>query len=105
VARDGLSALLWFGLSIMAVWRVTHLLHVEDGPWGILRRGRDVAIRLGGGELLDCFFCLSLWTSAPVALWLESEWPPRVVVWLALSAGAILLEVKGLGGPPAVDEG
>lgn len=95
-----------FGLGVLAVWRVTHLLHAEHGPWGLLARARALARRLGLGELVECFFCLSLWTSAPCAWWLGASWPERAVAWLALSAGAILIEVKALGGPavPPVEE-
>jgi hypothetical protein len=95
----------WFALGVLAVWRITHLLHVEHGPWGSVARGRAVASRLGLGELVSCFFCLSLWTAAPAALWLASGWPERIATWLGLSAGAILIEVRGLGAPPEPEEG
>ena len=88
----------WFVLGVLAVWRVTHLLHVEHGPWGVLAKARDAAERLGLGELVQCFFCLSLWTAVPFAFWLATSWPGRAITWLGLSAGAILIEVAGLGG-------
>lgn len=88
----------WFVLGVLAVWRVTHLLHLEHGPWGLFERGRALGRRIGIGELVDCFFCLSLWTAVPVAWWLGSTWPERLVAWLACSAGAILIEVNGLRG-------
>ena len=94
----------WFGLGVLAVWRITHLLHVEHGPWGLIARGRANAARLGLRELVGCFYCLSLWTAAPAAWWLASSWPARLVTWLGLSAGAILLEVRGLGGPSTEEE-
>jgi hypothetical protein len=93
---------LWLVLGVLAVWRATHLLHAEHGPWGLIARGRAASGRLGLGELFQCFFCLSLWTSAPVAFWLAPTWPGRVVAWLALSAGAIIVEVRLLGGPSSV---
>jgi hypothetical protein len=43
--------------------------------------------------VVKCFFCLSLWLALPVAWWMTSGWPARAVTWLALSAGAILIEV------------
>lgn len=92
---------LWFSLGVLAVWRLTHLLHAEHGPFGLLARGRAASVRLGLGELFQCFFCLSLWTAAPVALWLASSWPERALTWLALSGAAILVEIKGTGGPAA----
>jgi hypothetical protein len=90
----------WFVLAVLAVWRVTHLLHVEHGPWGVLTRLRGGADRVGLGDLFACFYCLSLWIAAPTAWWLASTWSGRLVAWLALSAGAILIEVRGIGSPP-----
>jgi hypothetical protein len=80
---------------------MTHLLHLEHGPWGAFEAGRTLARKAGFGELVDCFFCLSLWTSAPVALWIGETWPERFIAWLACSAGAILIEVRLLHGGPS----
>jgi hypothetical protein len=102
---EGSGSWYGFGLGVLAVWRVTHLLHAEHGPWGVFARGRAAAARLGLGELPRCFFCLSLWTAAPVAWWLAPTWSARAVTWLALSAGAILIEILALGGAAGpVDE-
>lgn len=90
----------WFGLGVLAVWRVTHLLHVEHGPWGVFARVRAAAPSLGLGDLFGCFYCLSFWTATLAAWWLASSWQGRLLTWLALSAGAILLEVRGIGAPP-----
>ena len=82
----------WVAIATLAVWRVTHLLAAEDGPWDLLARLRR---RLGGGlwgDLLDCFYCLSLWLAAPAAWWIGESWAERAVLWPALSGGAILLE-------------
>jgi hypothetical protein len=79
-------------VGVLAVWRVTHLLNAEDGPW-------DASVRLrrwtGDGFLgraLDCFLCLSLWVAAPVAAILARGAVDGVLLWLALSGGAALLE-------------
>ena len=73
---------------------------------GLLARRAPGRPGVGLGDLVRCFFCLSLWTAAPAALWLGSSWPGRAVTWLGLSAGAILIEVRALGGPsaPVVEE-
>jgi hypothetical protein len=104
-------------LGLLAVWRITHLLAAEDGPGEILARLRRLAGSGFWGRLLDCFLCLSLWAAAPVA-WLLARgvpsvaaspgggqgvaasggpagsggWALAVLLWLALSAGAILIE-------------
>ena len=79
-------------LGSLGVWRLTHLLNAEDGPWAIFVRLRAAAGNGIWGELLDCFHCLSLWISVPFALALGVGWEQRVLLWLALSAAAILLE-------------
>jgi hypothetical protein len=82
----------WLTLGVLSVWRVTHLLNAEDGPWDLVVRLRR---RAGNGfwaKLMDCFYCLSLWIAAPAAYFIGSRWFERLLLWLALSAGAILLE-------------
>ena len=44
------------------------------------------------GRLMDCFYCLSLWTAAPVAWVIGATHTERVLLWLAASGGAILVE-------------
>ena len=82
-----------FILSALAVWRLTHLLAEEDGPWDLIVRLRS---RLGGGffgSLMDCFYCLSLWFSLPFAVWLANGgWVAILLHWQALSGAACLLE-------------
>lgn len=82
----------WLVLGILSVWRMTHLLHAEDGPWDLLVRLREAFGASLGGKLLDCFFCLSLWLAAPLAFFLGENLKERLLLWPALSAGAILLE-------------
>jgi hypothetical protein len=81
-----------FLLGIMAVWRITHLLNAEDGPWEVVVRLRRIAGEGFWGQLLDCFYCLSVWIAAPFALCLGTKLSDRILLWPALSAGAILLE-------------
>lgn len=82
----------WLLVGVLCVWRVTHLLNAEDGPWDLLVRLRRRAGQGFFGELLDCFYCLSVWISAPLAWWLGSGWKERLLLWPALSAGAIFVE-------------
>jgi hypothetical protein len=82
----------WLILGVLTVWRISHLLHGEDGPWNIVVHLREAAGSGFWGKLLDCFHCLSIWTALPVALTLRSDWLECFLLWLALSAGAILLE-------------
>lgn len=81
-----------FILATLAVWRVTHLLASEDGPADLVFRLRA---KLGSGflgKLMDCFYCLSLWIAAPFALLVTRQVMSYLLVWLALSGAACLLE-------------
>ena len=94
-----------FLLGILSVWRITHLLHAEDGPWDGVVRLRRRAGEGFWGQMLDCFYCLSVWIAAPFAIFLGQKPGERILLWPALSAGAILLERvtdRGHGEAPAL---
>lgn len=95
----------WLLLGTLGVWRITHLLHAEDGPWKLLTKLRELLGRTLLGQLFDCFYCLSLWISAPFA-WLTGEdWKERLLLWPAFSGAAILLErvsARDPSPPPAI---
>lgn len=78
--------------GILATWRVAHLITAEDGPWNLVARLRRRAGAGFFGDLMDCFYCTSIWVAVPFAYWVGGEWTSRVVAWLALSGGAILIE-------------
>jgi hypothetical protein len=84
--------LYWLILGVLTVWRITHLLQAEDGPWDLVVWLRRAVGNGFWGKLLDCFHCLSLWVSAPTACLLGRGWKEGVFLWLSLSGGAILLE-------------
>ena len=41
---------------------------------------------------MDCFYCLSVWVAAPLSLTVTRRRAELPAVWLALSAGACLVE-------------
>lgn len=89
-----------FVLSVLATWRVSHLLASEDGPWDVVARLRR---RLGAsmlGRMMDCFGCVSLWVALPFSLFPVRDPLAVFVCWLALSGAAMLLEQ--LRPPPLV---
>jgi hypothetical protein len=79
-------------LGILTVWRITHFLQAEDGPWDVVIRLRRRAGEGFWGKLLDCFYCLSAWVALPFAVLIGEKWLERVLLWPSLSAAAILLE-------------
>lgn len=82
----------WLTIGILGVWRITHLLAAEDGPFDVVVRLRRRAGAGFWGSLLDCFYCLSLWVAVPFAWFLGEDWKERALLWPALSGAAILLE-------------
>lgn len=86
------GVLLLLVAGILATWRLTHLIVAEDGPWNVVARLRHIAGPGFLGQMMDCFNCCSIWVALPMAPWLGDDWPARLVAWLALSGGAILLE-------------
>jgi len=81
-----------FVLTVLATWRVSHLLASEDGPWEVVARLRW---RLGAsmlGRMMDCFGCVSLWVALPFSLFVVRDPLAVVICWLALSGAAMLLE-------------
>ena len=82
----------WLSLAILCVWRITHLLHAEHGPWEVLERLRQRAGTGFWGSLLDCFYCLSVWVAAPLALVVGETVMEKILLWPALSGAACLLQ-------------
>ena len=82
----------WLALGVLVVWRLTHLLQAEDGPWDIVVRLRRKVGDGFWGQLQDCFYCLSLWVALPFAFLLGQTLREQLLLWPALSAGAIFLE-------------
>lgn len=87
----------WFAfvLSIFASWRLTHLLAHEDGPWDLVVRLRALLGNNVLGRLMDCFYCVSVWVAAPFGVLVGRTAQECVLVWLALSGAACLLERMG----------
>jgi hypothetical protein len=86
-----------FVLASLATWRVTHLLSHEDGPADAIVRLRAALGESVLGQLMDCFKCLSLWVAAPAALFVTRVPLDWLLVWLALSGAACLLQAVFFG--------
>lgn len=93
--------MLQFVIGALAVWRISLLLHAEDGPGAVFVRLRRALGRGFWGQVLDCFQCTSMWVAAPFACLLGATWTERLVLWPALSGAAIVLErVTPRAAPP-----
>ncbi|HEX7584899.1 MAG TPA: DUF1360 domain-containing protein, partial [Prolixibacteraceae bacterium] len=80
-----------FLICSLAVWRITHLLSQEDGPFDAVIQFRKLFGQSFFGNLLDCFYCLSLWVAVPFAILLCHQWLEGIVTWVSLSGAACLL--------------
>ena len=76
-------------LAMLACWRLTSLLVYESGPFQLFDRLRTLPFLC---ELLACFWCTSVWTAALLAVLAARQASEWLVTWLALSAGAILID-------------
>jgi hypothetical protein len=91
-AHKGKMKFYWLVLGILTVWRITHFLWAEDGPWDMVIQLRQWAGESFWRKLLDCFYCLSVWVSVPLAYLIGESWLERLLLWPSLSGGAILFE-------------
>lgn len=83
----------FFVVTVLAVWRITHLIHAEDGPFDLIVRLRRKVGQGFWGTLMDCFYCLSLWIAAPAAWLLGRDWPEWLLYWPAISAAVIFIKM------------
>jgi hypothetical protein len=81
-----------FALSALGVWRITHMVSSEAGPWDCFTRARRAVEGRWPATLLSCFYCLSVWVAIPFAITTGSGLRELILLWMALSAAAILLE-------------
>lgn len=86
------SMIVEFVIGTLATWRVASMLTREEGPYALFSRLRGPEPARGLRGALHCFYCASVWVAAPVARFV-APWSLRsVVIWLALSGGACLLD-------------
>lgn len=82
----------WFFIFSLVIWRLTHLLTKEDGPFDIIFHLRKKTGNGLFGKLLDCFYCTSIWVALPFGIRQGNFWWEKLLFWIALSGAACLLE-------------
>jgi hypothetical protein len=83
-----------FGMAVLASWRITHLLAREDGPADVVLHLRLWLGNTFFGRLIDCFACLGVWVSAPLAVFVSPHPLDWIMSWLAGAGAAYLLELR-----------
>jgi Protein of unknown function (DUF1360) len=81
-----------FFIFALAVWRVTHLIQAEDGPWDVIFKIRKWVGNGFAGSLMDCFYCLSIWVGMAFGVFAGRGIADIVCYSLALSGAAILIQ-------------
>ena len=79
-------------VMVIVVWRVTHLISSEDGPFYLIIRLRKLAGNSFFGKLMDCFYCLSVWMGLAAAFVETHRWQEVIILCLYYSGASILLE-------------
>jgi hypothetical protein len=81
-----------FVIGTLATWRIASLFTREEGPYGLFSRLRGSGVDPGPRRAFHCLYCTSVWVAAPIAGFV-APWSWRsIVIWLALSGGACLLD-------------
>lgn len=77
---------------ILFVWRLSHLISYENGPFNIILKIRESIGNGIIGKLMDCFYCLSIWISFIPAFAFGEGFFQKLLLCFAFSGGAIILE-------------
>ena len=81
-----------YAIAVIIVWRLTHLISSEDGPFDLIIKLRKLAGNTFFGKLMDCFYCLSVWIGLLCALYVTSKLDEIIILTLFYSGASILLE-------------
>lgn len=87
-----ISGLVIYLVMPVVVWRITHLISAEDGPFDVIFRVRKWLGSSFGGKLMDCFYCLSIWIGLLCAVMTGNHILMIILLGLFYSGIAILLE-------------
>lgn len=79
-------------LMVIVVWRLTHLISAEDGPFDLIFKLRKLCGNSFFGKLMDCFYCLSIWIGILAAIYVTRKWEMVIILTLYYSGASILLE-------------
>lgn len=88
-----------FILAVLGSWRLCRFIIEDAGPlnvFGWLRDkiGTEGIPRAGSlADLMGCYYCLSMYTSIPFAVWLATSIQEFLVYCLAISAGVAGINV------------
>jgi hypothetical protein len=89
--NKGMAVLAW----TLAAYRVSHLVTRESGPWRCFDRMREYLWNRGFltlYELVNCFFCFSLWVCLVPAVFLAPTVKDFFVLWLSIGGAVLIMD-------------
>lgn len=88
-----MSAIEKYLIILIVVWRLTHLISSEDGPFDLIIKLRKLLGNSFFGKLMDCFYCLSIWIGLIGACYVAGgNWEEIIILCFYYSGASILLE-------------
>lgn len=81
-----------YAIVVIIVWRITHLISSEDGPFDLIIKLRKLAGNTFFGKLMDCFYCLSVWIGLLCACFVTDDIKEIIILSIFYSGASILLE-------------
>lgn len=87
------ESLLTYLLISFAVYRITHLISMENGPKNLIDRFRS-NLRLRSTffyDLISCFLCLSVWVSIPFSVAISDNIMEAIFNLFAISGISIFI--------------
>jgi len=83
----------WFFVAVLATYRVSRMIAVEDGPFDVFSTLREKAgQKTWIGRGLHCVLCLSVWLAFLSALLLPfTSWKEYILISLALAGGVVVV--------------
>lgn len=86
-----------FVVALLGVYRLSHMIAMEDGPFDVFAAARDAIGQASWvGRGLHCVLCISFWLALPFA-WAIAP-GALVLVWLGLAGGCLVLHRFLYGG-------
>jgi len=93
------DSVVYFALSVLAVYRVSHMIANEDGPLDVFVFIRERAGQKSWiGRGLNCVLCISFWLSAiPAAMtilsvgFFRSNFESFILYWFAIAGGVLVI--------------
>jgi len=87
-----MSEIVKYLVFVIVVWRLTHFITSEDGPFDIIIKLRKLLGNTLFGKLMDCFYCLSIWFGLACALYAGNNIIEIIILCIYYSGSAILIE-------------